>query len=90
VKNGTTMIELLVVLIILGLLGTLGAIGLVSLRSPPAAERLDRLRAARAEAIRTGVPVVILLDSIRVRFLSDGRVLGGPVDPLTGAWRDAR
>ena len=78
--------ELLVVLVLLGLLTTLGAISVTSLRPPPEAARFDTLRAARAKAIRSGLPVMLRLDSAPIRFLPDGRALGGPLDPLTGAW----
>jgi Tfp pilus assembly protein FimT len=84
---GITLVELLVVLVLLGLLTTLGAVSVTSLRPPPDAARLDTLRAARAQAIRGGIPVMLTLDSVPIRFLPDGRVLGGPADPLTGEWR---
>jgi len=84
---GITLVELLVVLVLLGLLTTLGAVSVTSLRPPPEAARLDTLRAARAKAIRSGVPVMLTLDSVPIRFLPDGRVLGGSADPLTGEWR---
>ena len=85
---GITLVELLVVLVLLGLLTTLGAVSVMSLRPPPQAARLDSLRAARAESIRTGVPVMRTFDSVPIRFLPDGRALGGPLDPLTGAWHN--
>jgi len=64
------------------------------------------LRDARAKAIRTGKPVVVVLDSptadssdcrftrppvhSTALFLPDGRAIGPGVDPLTGAPLDAR
>lgn len=86
-RRGVTLPELLVVLVMLALISGMGVISVVALRPPPEAGRLDSLRSARAEAIRSGKPVVIQLDSVPVRFLPDGRVLGGPVDPLTGEFR---
>jgi hypothetical protein len=83
---GITLVELLVVLVLLGLLTTLGAVSVTSLRPPPGAARLDTLRSARARAIRSGTPVTLTHDSAPIRFLPDGRVLGGPLNPLTGAW----
>lgn len=86
---GATLIELLVVLIVLGVIGALGTLGLASLRAPPGTARLDSLRLARTRALRTGEPVTIRLDSVTIRFLADGRVLGGELDPLTGEPRNA-
>lgn len=83
---GVTLVELLVVLVLLGVLTSVAALSVVSLRPTPQAARLDSLRSARAQAIRTGVPVMLTLDSVSVRFLPDGRVIGGPLDPLTGVW----
>lgn len=90
VSAGATLIELLVVLLLLGLLAGLGATGVLALRQPASQALRDTLREARAAAIRLGAPVTLMRGSMTIRFLPDGRALGGPTDPLTGAWRDAR
>lgn len=87
---GTTLVELLVVLTILALLSGLSAVAVTSLRPPPGAAMRDSVRALRAHAIRTGQGTTVRMDATILRFLPDGRVLGGFVDPLTGAWPDAR
>ncbi len=89
-KSGVTLIELLVVLVLLGLMSGLSLLALPALRPSPMAAELERARQARARAIQTGLDVVAVFDTVHVRFLPDGRVLGGPVDPLTGAWRHAK
>lgn len=83
-RSGVTLPELLVVFVILTLVSGIGAMSVVALKQTPEAARLDSLRAARAEAIREGRPVTIVFDSVPVRFLPDGQVLGGPIDRLTG------
>ena len=82
--KGTTLVELLVVLVLLGLLTGFATLSVVALKPTAEATRLDSLRAARAQSIRSGSPVVIQVDSTRVRFLPDGQVLGGSVDQFTG------
>ncbi len=88
--GGASLVELLVVLTILALLSGLSTVAVTSLRAPAGAAQHDTIRALRARAIRTGEAITLPLDSTLVRFLPDGRVLGGAVDPLTGAWPDAR
>jgi len=87
---GSTLVELLVVLTILALLSGLSTVAVASLRRPPDTAARDTLRAIRARVIRTGEPRTVYLASVTLRLLPDGRVLGGAVDPLTGAWPDAR
>ena len=87
---GVTLIELLVVLVILGGISGAGLLALPALRPTPEGVELQRSRLARAEAIRNGQEIEMTIDSTRVRFLPDGRVIGGAFDPLTGAWRHAR
>jgi len=89
-RAGITLVELLVVLVILSLVSGMSLLALPSLRPTPEGERLERLHRARAEAISRGQDVVITVDSAPVRFLPDGRVLGGPLDPLTGGQPHAR
>ena len=86
---GVTLVELLVALVILGMMTGLGALSVVSLR--PVARRvvLDSMASARRRAIRDGRPVVFRDGAQVLRFLPDGRVLGGPMDPLTGVPLDA-
>lgn len=88
--DGITLIELLVVLLLLGLLAGVGSTGVLVLRQPASQALRDTLREARAAAIRLGAPVTLVRDSMTIRFLPDGRALGGPVDPLTGSWHDVR
>jgi Tfp pilus assembly protein FimT len=87
---GATLVELLVVLALLGLLLGLSVVSVSSIRQPPSATVFDSLRSARANALRSGRPVVIVRDSVVIRFLPDGRILGGMLDPLTGELPDAR
>ena len=87
-EDGTTLVELLVVLAILAVIASVSALSVVSLRVPASAAVRDSLRSAREAAIRTGLTQVVWIDSLPVRLLPDGRVLGGPVDPLTGKWLD--
>jgi prepilin-type N-terminal cleavage/methylation domain-containing protein len=100
-RTGVTLIELLVVLTIFGLIFGISALALTSLRAPRESAVVRKLREARAAAIRTGMPVRVVLDSstepsdrptVRpsVAFLPDGRALGVGVDPLTGTPLDAR
>lgn len=87
---GATLIELLVVLVILSLMAGISTVAVGSLRPPREASVMDTVRSLRARAIRTGRPITRVMDATPMRFLPDGRVLGGAVDPLTGAWPDAR
>ncbi|MEO8139368.1 MAG: prepilin-type N-terminal cleavage/methylation domain-containing protein [Gemmatimonadota bacterium] len=89
VQSGVTLVELLVVLVLLGLMSGVSLLALPALRPPPDGEQIAQAQHARALAIRRGQEVVITIDSMSVRFLPDGWVLGGPFDPLTGAWRHA-
>ena len=89
-NGGTSLVELLVVLTILALLSGLSAVAVTSLRAPAGTAERDSVRAVRAQAIRTGQAITVRGDSTVMRFLPDGRVLGGFLDPLTGAWPDAR
>ncbi len=96
-RAGATLAELLVALLLLGLLTTLATGSLAALRPPPGAARLRALEAARAEAIRGGVPLERRLalpgpdaTPVRLRFLPDGRVLGPGVDPWTGGLAPSR
>jgi hypothetical protein len=86
------LIELLVVLVLLGVIFSVSGLALASLGLPKASTRVRLLEAARARAIRTGIPTLVELDpfpvsrfSSPVLFLPDGRALGPGVDPLTGA-----
>jgi len=92
--RGVTLLELLVVLMLLALIFSVSGLALVSLGSPRSSARVRRLEAARARAIRTGLPVAVDPDTLpasrfpsTVLFLPDGRALGPGVDPLTGAPR---
>lgn len=88
-RDGVTLIELLVALALLGLMA-----GMVSMDwqlSPQASRnaRRDSVVAARRRAIKTGSPVMILVDSTptQIMVLPNGLVLGAQrlgVEPLTG------
>ena len=78
--RGVTLVELLVVLALLGLVFSVNGLALASLAEPRESAALRDLRRARAEAIRSGIPV----RSDSVLFLPDGRAIGPNVDPLTG------
>jgi hypothetical protein len=91
------LIELLVVLVLLGLIFSVSGVALASLGSPKESAQIRVLQAARAEAIRSGVPVLVRLDTLPsslfplpLLFLPDGRALGPGVDPLTGRPRASR
>jgi prepilin-type N-terminal cleavage/methylation domain-containing protein len=92
--KGVTLVELIVALGLLGLILGISGLALGSLRTRPASGVIQQLEAARAEALRTGRPVVVRLDTVAVRFAPDGSSSGGAittgglsitVDPLTGA-----
>lgn len=76
---GTTLVELLVVLVLLGLLAGVSAGNLTSLREPEADASVHTLRRARAQAIQSGVPILVQGDSVWTRFLPDGSSLKGRV-----------
>ena len=84
-SRGVTLVELLVVLVLLGLLFAVSGLALASLSPPRDSARVRALAAARAKAIRAGVPVSLNDSASTVLFLPDGRALGPGVDPLTGA-----
>ena len=97
--KGVTLVELIVALALLGLILGISGLALGSLRAPPVSGMIQRLDAARAEALRAGRPVVVHLDTIALRFAPDGSSSGGTittrglsmtVDPLTGAVHAAR
>jgi prepilin-type N-terminal cleavage/methylation domain-containing protein len=97
--KGVTLVELIVALALLGLVLGISGLALRSLRPPPASGAIRQLEAARAEALRTGRPVVVHVDTIAVRFAPDGSSSGGTivvqglattVDPLTGGVHAAR
>lgn len=97
--RGVTLLELLVVLVLLGVMFSVSGLALASLGTPKSSARVRVLEGARAQAIRSGVPVLVSADSLPashfplppspfpspVLFLPDGRALGPGVDPLTGA-----
>ena len=86
--RGVTLVELLVVIVIFGLITGVSGLAFASLRVPRESALVATARVARAEAIRTGRPVALRLESLRRRpvilFLPDGRAFGPGVDPLTG------
>jgi prepilin-type N-terminal cleavage/methylation domain-containing protein len=78
-RHGVTLIELLVGLVLLGLIFTVSGLALASLGSPAGSARIRQLEAARAQAILTGVPVLVRGDSgITGVYGSRSRPLGLP------------
>src|SRR6185437_3029168 len=65
-------------------------LALVSLGAPRSSARMRALEAARAQALRTGIPVAVVDSVSPVVFLPDGRALGTGVDALTGALNATR
>jgi len=92
-SGGFTLVEVIVVVAVLVLIAGMGGLAFVGLRSPLESERVRDLRRARAEAIRTGRPIVTESNgaprTAHVLFLPDGRAIGFSADPLTGAPRDS-
>ncbi len=92
-RRGVTLVELMVALALLGLILGISTLAVASLRPPAGSEIKQAVQRARAEAIRTGVPVSTARYHSplpTVLFLPDGRAVGINVDPLTGAFHAAR
>jgi prepilin-type N-terminal cleavage/methylation domain-containing protein len=91
--RGFTLVEVIVVVAVLGLIAGMSGLAFVGLRSPRESERVRDLRRARAEAIRTGRPIVTESNgaprTAHVLFLPDSRAVGPSADPLTGSPRDS-
>lgn len=82
-NRGMTFVELIVVLAVLGLILGMSGLALSSLKLPRESEEAVAIRRARADAIHSGARRT----AHGALFLPDGRVIGGDVDPLTGAPR---
>jgi prepilin-type N-terminal cleavage/methylation domain-containing protein len=86
---GFTLLEVIVVIAIIGLTVGMTGLAFVGLRTPRESEVAGDLRRARAEAIRSGRPVMggsnRALSTAHVLFLPDGRAIGAGADPITGA-----
>jgi prepilin-type N-terminal cleavage/methylation domain-containing protein len=78
--RGFTLIETVVVLGLVGLLAGVVGVTVASLRPPAEAGPVRALRAARAEAIRSGIAVRWRRSDRTVRFLPDGSSSGGVVE----------
>jgi prepilin-type N-terminal cleavage/methylation domain-containing protein len=101
-RRGVTLVELLVVLMLLGIIFGMSGAALASLAAPRQSAVIQRLTAARARAVRRGVPIRATDDCAggarndsgwsksAVLFLPDGRALGPGVDPLSGRPRAIR
>ncbi len=91
-SRGVTLVELLIVLVVLGVVVAMSTMTRGLVREGRRAEtgQDERLRAGRAKAIRTGLPVQVAADSGQVvLLLPDGRAIGSDLDPLTGEPRNA-
>jgi prepilin-type N-terminal cleavage/methylation domain-containing protein len=87
VSRGVTLVELLVVLLLLGMIAGMSGLARGWARGAAGSEARweSRVRSARAEAIRTGLPVQVVGESgAAVLVLPDGRAFGGGVEPLSG------
>lgn len=84
-RAGFTLVESLIVVAVLSIV--LGTVALsLPARSDAAASAARReLVRARAQALRSGQPVVAGDPARPALFLPDGRALGHRVDPLTGS-----
>ena len=80
-RAGVTLLELLVVLVLLGVIFAISSVALASLRQPRLSLAAAELRAARRQAIQSGIAQT----ANGVVFLPDGRAFGIGFDPLTGA-----
>lgn len=88
--------ELIVALSLSSLILAMTVLAVTSLQQPAGGARRRLIAEARARAIRTGMPIVVVtrardVDSSpveRVLLLPDGRAIGSGVDPLTGVPRD--
>ena len=91
--SGFSLLEVSVVITILGLIVAMSGLAFVTLRAPRQSELVHELSRARAEAIKTGRPVVSGNNraprTAHVLFLPDARAIGFGADPLTGAPVDA-
>lgn len=98
VSHGVTLVELLVVLSLLGLMLGVTGLALASLRPPGQDAWTRQVTAARAEAIRTGTPVRLVVSRCEAGtlcsvlpaqflLLPDGRAVGVGIEPLTGELR---
>jgi prepilin-type N-terminal cleavage/methylation domain-containing protein len=87
-RDGTTLVELLVVLAVLGVMTSVAGLAFHNMRASPtaAAAVLDRIAAARREAIATGrtVSTTVMLDGRphAVTAYPDGRVLADSMPAL--------
>lgn len=90
---GFTLLEVIVALAILGILYGLTTMAFTSLKPGKGSAVREFIAGSRLEAVRTGTPLTITVDSVGmvsprvIRFLPDGRALGEGFDPWTGAWR---
>lgn len=92
--RGVTLLELVVAIAILTFVLGMSGVALASLRGTHDSEAQRLFAQARAQAIRSGLPVVTTLghshDSlVPVLLLPDGRAVGAGVEHLTGV-RGAR
>lgn len=94
--GGYTLVEVIVALGLLTLILGVSGVAVASLREPAAAAVNRHFIAARDSALRSGrlvtvtvtIPDTVEYHALRtthVLFLPDGRVVGGTMDPLTGA-----
>ncbi|MGE3526891.1 MAG: Tfp pilus assembly protein FimT/FimU [Gemmatimonadales bacterium] len=90
---GFTLLEVIVALAVLGVLYGLTTMAFTNLKPTRESEIRDFIVQTRLQAVKTGKPLTITVDSAGmvsprvIRFLPDGRALGEGYDPWTGAAR---
>ena len=83
--RGFTMLEVMVSLVLVSIATAVAALAMREDSIPE--DRSTALREARLQAVETGVPVVVRIDTVvpsPILFLPDGRAIGLEVSPLTG------
>lgn len=81
-RQGTTLVELVVSLAILGLTAGIAGFAIQSLKPRDESTTMQAISRARGEALELGRPVRLMVDSLGAAephvmlFLPDGRVMG--------------
>lgn len=90
-RDGFTLVELMVVLVLIGAIAAMVGLSIRDVPRPIESSRIDRVFAARQQALRTGTIVVVpLSDSAGAAVIAaqpDGSVIADPtsgIDRFTG------